>query len=116
MINKINWKDIPSLKELKNPEDVRKEFRGKNCIIYINEIAPPMSSEVAETPTIFDKHPSEQINWLIQGSGRSYQGEKTIDLEEGDIVYIAPDVPHTFRPLGDKKVILVNILSPIPDR
>ncbi len=46
-------------------------------------------------------HPYEHENFVIEGKGRVKIGNDWYDLKEGDVVFVPPDVVHTYANAGD---------------
>ena len=55
-------------------------------------------------------HPQEQFGYVIRGGFEiSIEGKTTV-LKQGDAYFIPPNVPHSFRAVGDTEAI--DVFSP----
>lgn len=41
-------------------------------------------------------HPEAELTWIVSGRGTRYVGDDVADFREGDLVLLAPNVPHTW--------------------
>lgn len=48
------------------------------------------------------QHPFEHENFIIEGQGKVQIDDKWRELSSGDIVFVPPNVPHTYVNDGDK--------------
>ncbi len=58
------------------------------------------------------KHPHEQITYCLEGKFEFYIGEETKVIEEGDTVYMPPEIMHNCKLLSEKGRLL-DIFTPI---
>lgn len=58
------------------------------------------------------KHPWASWDLVIRGRVRVLLGEETFELGPGDLVYTAPDEPHTFMGIGDEEIEMVGFGFP----
>ena len=84
----------------------RRVFSGKNSMMVLNELMP------SAKPSLHH-HPHEQLTYIVEGTCRFVIGDETLDLVEGDVVLIPPDVPHSLEVTGQKTVLNLDIFSPI---
>ena len=56
-------------------------------------------------------HVNDQITIVESGAVRMVVGEETLHLKAGEMVHVAPDVPHGNEALED--TIIVEIFSPV---
>lgn len=48
-------------------------------------------------------HPNYEMNFVIEGSGTRNVGNHTEDFEEGDLILLAPGIPHRWENAGNKR-------------
>lgn len=48
-------------------------------------------------------HPNYEMNFVIEGSGTRKVGNHTEDFEEGDLILLAPGIPHRWENAGSKR-------------
>lgn len=51
----------------------------------------------------FHSHPNYEMNFVIKGNGKRYVGNNIGDFEEGDLILLAPSVPHRWQNTGKKQ-------------
>ena len=66
----------------------------------------------AREPDPLHSHPHEQISYVAGGRVIYFVGDEKQTLEAGDMVTIAPNVPHAIQTLTPK-VRLVDAFSPV---
>jgi quercetin dioxygenase-like cupin family protein len=66
----------------------------------------------ASEPDPLHSHPHEQISYVASGRVIYFLGDEQKTLEAGDMVTIAPNVPHAIQTLTSK-VRLVDAFSPV---
>jgi quercetin dioxygenase-like cupin family protein len=66
----------------------------------------------AEAPDPLHSHPHEQISYIVSGKVIYFLGSEQRTLEAGDMVTIAPNVPHAIQTLSPK-VRLVDAFTPV---
>ncbi len=47
-------------------------------------------------------HPNYEMNFVIKGNGTRYVGNNIDDFEEGDLILLAPSVPHRWQNTSNK--------------
>lgn len=58
-------------------------------------------------------HPEQHRLFITEGTGAIYDGEKTIPIQAGNIVYIMPNEPHQLKTVGKKPLKFIAItISP----
>lgn len=58
------------------------------------------------------KHPHEQITYCLEGKFEFYIGDEAKVIEEGDTVYMPPEILHNCKLLSEKGRLL-DIFTPI---
>ena len=48
-------------------------------------------------------HPNYEMNFVIKGSGTRHVGNNTEDFEEGDLILLAPGIPHRWENSSNKQ-------------
>jgi quercetin dioxygenase-like cupin family protein len=66
----------------------------------------------AEKPDPLHSHPHEQISYIASGKVMYYLGDEQQTMETGDMVTIAPNLPHAIQALTPK-VRLVDAFTPV---
>ncbi|MCL5405745.1 MAG: cupin domain-containing protein [Deltaproteobacteria bacterium] len=84
----------------------RRVFSGKNSMLVRNEIEP------FAKPALHN-HPQEQITYIVAGNCDFILGEKVIPMGPGDLILVPPNIDHTIKPVGEEKIINVDVFSPI---
>ena len=87
----------------------RTAVRSEGALVVFNWIEPGH----AEAPQ--HSHPWDQLSFVFQGTMQFDIGDRQHVLRAGDVVRIAPDVPHTARVLGDEVALNVDVFCPIRD-
>ena len=104
MVSKLNWDSVPT--ETVNPFMSRQIVSGDKLMIakikFKDGFIVPLHS-----------HIHEQVTQVISGKMRFWFGankEHTMDLEPGDVIVIASDLPHEALMIGD--VVEVDTWAP----
>lgn len=101
-IVKVN--EAPTLETVKGRHGV---------ILVVGEKAMMMKLTVEPgIPTPPHEHPHEQIGHLLQGKGRLYIGDESVEIEAGTSFWIPPNAPHNFDATGEKPAVLIEAFSP----
>lgn len=66
----------------------------------------------AQSPDPLHSHPHEQISYIVSGKVIYFLGSEQRTLEAGDMVTIAPNVPHAIQTLTPK-VRLADAFTPV---
>ncbi len=69
---------------------ITKEMGAKNFAMRVFEIESGGCSPL-------HKHPWEHEVFILDGSGRLFDGEKSIPLKARDVVFVPPDELHQFK-------------------
>ena len=99
-----NWEKISRFQARSGV--TRRVFSGKNSMMVVNEL---MSSA---RPALH-QHPHEQLTYIIEGTCRFVIGDEVVDMAEGDLILIPPNVPHSLEVTSDKPVLNLDVFSPI---
>jgi len=84
----------------------RRVFSGKKSMMVLNEIMP------SAKPALHD-HPHEQLTCIIEGTCRFVIGDEVVELAEGDLILIPPNIRHSLEVTGNKPVLNLDVFSPI---
>ncbi|TCT10637.1 cupin domain [Tepidamorphus gemmatus] len=98
------WEDLP--REHVRPGVSRAGFRGNDVMLCMNWLQPGM--EVRP-----HSHPEEQLVMVVKGRMRFFIGDETVEVEEGGLVRIPPDVVHCGEVVGDEPVLNLDVFSPL---
>jgi len=71
--------------------------------------------EAADFPFLLHVHPEVELTLISSGAGLRYIGETVERYGPGDLVLVAPDVPHTWlsTELGLQSAIVVQFADPV---
>ena len=106
MAGKENWN---ALEKVKAREGVtRRVFSGANSMMVLNEIAPEASPSL-------HAHAHEQLTYLIKGQAEFVLGDEVLYLQEGDVLLVPPNIPHSLKVTGREPVLNLDVFSPIRD-
>lgn len=64
-------------------------------------------------PPYLHSHPHEQLLWILEGECEVTIGDEKGIMNAGDMVRIAPNVCHDLSVLGNKRVVNVDVFTPI---
>jgi quercetin dioxygenase-like cupin family protein len=104
MALKENW---GTLEIAKAREGVtRRVFSGSNSMMVLNEIMP-------EASPFLHSHPHEQLTHMIQGKAEFVLGDEVLNLAEGDVLLVPPNIPHSLKVIGGQPVLNLDVFSPI---
>lgn len=98
------WEDLP--REHVRPGVSRAGFRGNDVMMCMNWLQPGM--EVRP-----HSHPQEQLVMVVKGRMRFFIGEDTVEVPEGGVVRIPPDVVHCGEVVGEEPVLNLDVFSPL---
>jgi quercetin dioxygenase-like cupin family protein len=59
-------------------------------------------------------HPEIRLTFVRSGRMRSTVEEATTEVGAGDLIYILPDVPHSFEVISDEPLRIVELVIPLP--
>lgn len=84
----------------------RRVFSGEKSMMVLNELLPSAKPALHQ-------HSHEQLTYIIQGSARFVIGNEVVDLVEGDVILVPPNVPHSMEVTSDEPVLNLDVFSPI---
>ena len=99
-----NWANISKVQARSGV--TRRVFSGEKSMMVLNELAP--SAEPA-----LHHHPHEQLTYIVEGSARFVLDDEVIELAEGDVILIPPNIPHSLEVTSSKPVLNLDVFSPI---
>ena len=102
---KGNWNDIEK-QFFHHDTATRQVFSGENVMLVLNTIQP-------DFPSFRHSHPHEQILYIVDGDCDVDVGDESTRMGPGDMVHVPPNVEHDLRVVGDKRVINLDIFTPI---
>lgn len=81
------------------PQEMREATEG-GFLELVNEF------EVAGGSAVYPhQHPTHEFYYVTSGRGVMTVGGEDRDVQQGDLVYIPPDVVHSLRPVSDNAAI-----------
>jgi quercetin dioxygenase-like cupin family protein len=98
------WEDLP--REHVRPGVSRAGFRGNDVMLCMNWLEPGM--EVRP-----HSHPHEQLVMVVKGRMRFFIGDDTIEVDQGGVVRIPPNVTHCGEVVGDETVLNLDVFTPL---
>ena len=66
----------------------------------------------AGEPEPLHTHPHEQVTYVVEGEVLFFIGEDSTKLKPGDMVVVAPDLPHSIQTLAPR-VRLIDTFTPL---
>ena len=104
MTTKANWERISEFHARSGV--TRRVFSGEKSMMVLNELMPSAKPALHQ-------HPHEQLTYIIEGSARFVIGDEVVDLVEGDLILIPPNVPHSLEVTSSRPVLNLDVFSPI---
>jgi len=104
MATTANWEKISRFQARSGV--TRRVFSGNNSMMVLNEL---MSS----AKPALHQHPHEQLTYIVEGTCRFVIGDEVVDMAEGDLILIPPNVPHSLEVTSDNPVLNLDVFSPI---
>ena len=98
------WEHMP--REQVRPGVSRCAFRGDNVLMVMNWLEPGM--EVRP-----HSHPFEQLVYVVKGRMKFWVEGDEVEVSEGGLLRIPPDLEHCGAPTGDEIVMNLDVSSPI---
>jgi mannose-6-phosphate isomerase-like protein (cupin superfamily) len=93
--------------EFLRPGFSRTAVRGDDSLVTINWFEPGYRSKGPH------EHPFDQLSFVLTGRMRFVVGEETVDVDAPAVLHIPADLPHGAEPLGDERVLNVDVYAPI---
>src|ERR1043166_6478937 len=100
MSSKTNWKDITKI--TKREGVTRQVFSGRNSMMVLNEIHPSAAPALHQ-------HSHEQLTYIMQGKAEFVVGNEVLNLIEGDVIVIPPNIPHSLKAVGEETVLNLDV-------
>lgn len=93
-------------------EEVRPGFsrtgiRSDDALTTINWFEPGYTSIGQHS------HPFDQLSYVLSGAMRFFVGDEIIDLTAPSVLHIPGGVPHGAEPLGDERVLNIDVYAPV---
>lgn len=85
----------------------RTGIRSDDALTTINWFEPGYTSVGQHS------HPFDQLSYVLTGSMRFFVGDDIIDVVAPAVVHIPGNVPHGAEPLGDEKVLNIDVYAPV---
>lgn len=89
------------------PGFARTGLRTQESSVTVNWFEPDYRSRGQHS------HSFDQLSLVLTGTMRFYVGEATHDVAAPGALYIPGDVPHGGEPLGQERVLNVDIFAPV---
>jgi quercetin dioxygenase-like cupin family protein len=99
------WDDLPKI-DLADGTMKRSAFRGDDCLVVFNSIAPTMTRAEPHS------HPFDQLVLTATGTQMLEIDGKTMECGPGTIVRVPANAMHTDWPVGGKPVLNIDVFSP----
>jgi mannose-6-phosphate isomerase-like protein (cupin superfamily) len=85
----------------------RSAIRSEQSIHTFNWFEPGFKSSGKHS------HPFDQVSYVLSGTLRFFVGDEVFDLSSPSVLYIPANIPHGAEPLGDERVLNIDVFSPI---
>lgn len=85
----------------------RTGLRSQGCVTTVNWFEPGYKS------TGRHSHPFDQLSYVLTGTLRFWVGEEQFDIVAPSMLYIPADALHGAEPLGDERVLNVDVFAPL---
>lgn len=89
------------------PGFARTGVRSDGSLTTINWFEPGFRSQGPH------EHPFDQLSFVLTGAMRFYVGEQVIELQSPSVLHIPGGVPHGAEPIGDDRVLNVDVYAPV---
>lgn len=100
------WNDLE--KEFVREGVERAGFRGQDVLMVMNWLEPGMETNP-------HSHACEQIVYVVQGRMRFIIEGEEIEVNQGGMVRIPSNAVHFGEPIGEEKVLNLDVFAPIRD-
>lgn len=99
-----NWNDIPE----ESPRNglKRRGFRSAGALVVRNEFEPKID-------TFPHSHDCDQLAMIMSGRAIFNVGGQAHEVGPGSVFLIPANVEHYLEPVGDEKVINIDVFSPV---
>lgn len=87
----------------------RTAIRSDDSIVTVNWFEPGFRSSGQH------HHRHDQLSFVLTGTLKFFVGEQTYVLEAPSVLHIPGDVPHGAEPVGDERVLNVDVFAPVRD-
>ena len=57
-------------------------------------------------------HPFDQVSYVMAGRLRFFVGDEAFELIAPSVLYVPANVPHGAEPIGDERVLNIDVFSP----
>jgi mannose-6-phosphate isomerase-like protein (cupin superfamily) len=95
--------------EFLKPGLSRTGIRTDDSLVTVNWFEPGFRSSGQH------EHPFDQLSFVLSGTLAFFVGEDTYVLESPAVLHIPADVPHGAEPVGDERVLNIDVFTPIRD-
>lgn len=85
----------------------RTGIRSDDALTTINWFEPGYTSVGQHS------HPFDQLSYVLSGAMRFFVGDEIIDVVAPGVVHIPGDVPHGAEPIGDERVLNIDVYAPV---
>ncbi|MCF7547923.1 cupin domain-containing protein [Pseudonocardia sp. WMMC193] len=95
--------------ELLKPGLSRTGIRSDGSLVTVNWFEPGFRSSGQHS------HPFDQLSFVLSGTLEFFVGEDVYVLEAPAVLHIPGDVPHGAQPVGDERVLNIDVFAPVRD-
>jgi mannose-6-phosphate isomerase-like protein (cupin superfamily) len=92
--------------ETVRPGFTRTALRAEGALTTINWLEPGYQS------TGQHSHSFDQISYVLAGTMRFFLGDRVVDVAAPGALYIPGDLPHGGEPVGDERVLNIDVYAP----
>jgi mannose-6-phosphate isomerase-like protein (cupin superfamily) len=85
----------------------RTALRTDNGLTTVNWLEPGYRSAGTHS------HPFDQLSYVLTGTMRFQLGDRTVEVRAPGAVYIPADLPHGGEPVGDERVLNIDVYAPV---
>lgn len=93
--------------ETVRPGFARTGLRADDCITTVNWFEPGYRS------TGRHSHPFDQLSYVLTGRLRFWVDDEVFDITAPSMLYIPGDALHGAEPLGEERVLNVDVFAPV---
>lgn len=95
--------------ELLTPGLSRSGIRSDGSLVTINWFEPGFRSSGRHS------HPFDQLSFVLSGTLEFFVRDEVYVLEAPAVLHIPGDVPHGAQPVGDERVLNIDVFAPVRD-